>query len=284
ATDSRFVVLRQLIFAHVSAGRLDAAGDLLTEARPLAEALGTPEAEMALLYLEHFRCECAGEIGPRRRLVEQAGDLVRRHPHPALRARYLGMRIVQHLHCGEAGLFEQAAAELVQLGAGTGDPYSSWLGLSARVVGPLLEGDLGSAAQLAEQAYLHANESDLFAGDSAWAGQLVVLGWVSGRLTSFQRPQEAPDLEGPEFAWSAVRALFLALSGDADNATAILAELTPGIGTVGAQWIGSSTSRWPWRPRRWSGPGPSWRPPSRYCAADATTTSSSAPACSTSDR
>lgn len=238
AWETQSTVLRQLVFAHISAGRLGAAEQALGRARLVAGGLGGVENESALVYLDHFLAECSGEQQRRRAAVLRAGELAEENDSPRLRTRHLGVAVMEYLHAGAPGEADRCADELATLGAATGNPYARWLGLAAKFSAPFLAGDLTQASTIAETAHQQGVERDLFAADSAYLGQLFAVGWVRGQLPPVARPAEGSGLEGPELAWRAVAALTAALHGATEEAKSALSELTAVMTTAGAQWIG----------------------------------------------
>lgn len=238
AHETRFQVMSQLAFAHVNGGRLELAAAVIESARPLAARLGTAGAAAELVFIDYLRCLFAGEGARRAELVARAGRLVSVDSPPELLARFLGISVVQHLVDGEFSEADERAAELSALGQRTGNPYSEWIGLAARFSPPFLRGDLAAAHTAAQVAVSRGSQSEIFGAASAYAGQLFALGWVQGKLDALAQPAEAPGLEGPQLAWTAVRALGLALSAAPEAAGRELRRACELIPAFGAHWIG----------------------------------------------
>lgn len=238
AVDTRFRVLRQLAFTHVYGGRLVEAADVLDQAHRLAAELASADAAASLLYVDYMRCEFAGESEARAELVVRAGHLLSTHDNPQVRARFLGMSVLERMQEGAVDAAELGAAELAELGRRTGDPYTEWMGLAAGFSPPFLAGDLTRAYAAAERAAARGGQSEIFGAASAHGGQLFALAWASGRRDAIRQPAEAPDLEGPQLAWHAARALALTLAGHTEAARGELTGAHRLIPVVGAHWIG----------------------------------------------
>ncbi|MBA2555574.1 MAG: AAA family ATPase [Geodermatophilaceae bacterium] len=238
AIGTRLQVMNQLAFAHVNGGRLAEAANAIERARGLAAELGSAPAEVSVIYVEYLRCLFAGETTRRAALVARAGLLVGANSDPGLRARYLGMSIVQSLNDGQFSEADHRAEELADVGNRTGSPYSEWIGLAGRFSTPFMNCDLVAAHSAAERAFSCGSRNEIFGASSAYAGQLFALGWVQGKLDAIAQPTEAPSLDGPQLAWHAVRALALALTANHGAAAAELTAASELIPVVGAHWIG----------------------------------------------
>ncbi|MGI8685753.1 MAG: BTAD domain-containing putative transcriptional regulator [Acidimicrobiales bacterium] len=233
----RFAVLRQLVFTHLDAGRIEEGAAVLHRASSIARELGTTVAEAALLSLEHWRWESSGDPARRKATVERAEQLAAMDPDPILRTRMLSMSLIERLHEGDGAAADRVAEELSTVGAACGEPHVEWLGMAARFSRPLLAGQLTEAHEVAERARARGEEIGLEGVATAYAAQLFTLGWVTGDLHAFTAPIEVLGVSGPDLVWRAARALALAVSARPDEAAAELARLRPDIAAGGASWL-----------------------------------------------